>query len=191
MAKITERQKSNIIAKWDTGEYTKVELAKAYKTSESNIRKIVGKKEPKNAHIVEAGVMLETLKKCDKSANEIQAIDNAIQQRLKIEFDKDNLKVKIYETQTKAIDKIKALLEDGKYKKPIKMKNGDFDVIEHHEVDLTSTDYKNCIEAVDKASVTLGVNERFSQSQTQINNTNANQTNVEVKRVTIKKRSEA
>ena len=41
MAKITERQKSNIIAKWNTGEYTKVELAKYYKVSESAIRKVI------------------------------------------------------------------------------------------------------------------------------------------------------
>ncbi len=103
MAKISDRQKSNIIAKWDTGEYTKTSLAKLYKTSESNIRKIVGKEEPRNSHLVEAGVMLETLKKCENNANEIQAIDSAIKQRLKIDFDKDNLKVKIYETQVKAI----------------------------------------------------------------------------------------
>ena len=179
MAKITDRQKSNIIAKWDTGEYTKTELAKAYKTSESNIRKIVGKEEPRNAHIVEAGIMLETLKKCEKSANEIQAIDHAIQQRLKIEFDKDNLKLKIYETQTSAIDKIKELLEHGKYRKPIKIKNGEFDVVEQHDCDLTSTDYRNCIEAVDKASVTLGVNERFSNSQINVNTQNNLQQNIE------------
>ncbi len=172
MAKISDRQKSNIIAKWDTGEYTKTELAKQYKTSESNIRKIVGKEEPRNAHLVEASVMLENLKKCDKSANEIQAIDHAVQQRLKIDFDKDNLKLKIYETQVKAIDKINKLLEDGKYKKPIKIKNGDFDVIEQHDTDLTSNDYKNCIEAIDKASITLNVNDRHASSQVQVNNNN-------------------
>lgn len=174
MAKITDRQKSNIIAKWDTGEYTKTQLSKQYKTSESNIRKIVGKEEPRNAHLVEAGVMLETLKKCDKSANEIQAIDNAIEQRLKIEFDKDNLKVKIYETQVKAIDKINKLLEEGRYKKPIKVKNGDYEVIEQCEHDLTSSDYKNCVEAIDRASVTLGVNERHSSSsQVEVNQNNS------------------
>ncbi len=57
------------------------------------------------------------------------------------------------------------------------MKNGDFDVIEQHEHDLTSGDYKNCIEAIDKASVTLGVNERCSSSQVQVNNANNQQTN--------------
>jgi len=174
MAKITDRQKNNIIAKWDTGEYTKTQLSKIYKTSESNIRKIVGKEEPRNAHIVEASVMLETLKKCEKSANEIKAIDQAVQQRLKIEFDKDNLKLRIYETQCKAIDKISKLLDDGSYKRPIKLKNGDYDVIEQHDQELNGTELKNCVEAIDKASITLNVNPRHAQNQVQVNNNNDN-----------------
>jgi len=58
------------------------------------------------------------------------------------------------------------------------------------ETPLSPNDYKVLDEGIDKNAISLEHAPRFSQSQTQINNTNANQTNVEVKRVTIKKRSE-
>jgi transposase len=173
MAKLTDRQRTNIYNKYHTGEYNKSQLAKRYKVDEKVIRNIVGKEEPKNSHIVEAGVMLESLKKSELSPNEIQAVNHAIEQRLKIEFDKDNLKVKIYETQVKAIDKISKLLDDGKYKKPIKIKNGDFDVVEQHDQELSSSDFKNCVEAIDKASVTLNINERFGNSKVEVNQNNS------------------
>lgn len=49
MAKLTDRQKNNIIAKWNTGSYTKTQLAKFYKVDESTIRKVInGKTKIKN-----------------------------------------------------------------------------------------------------------------------------------------------
>ena len=45
-------------------------------------------------------------------------------------------------------------------------------------VKLSASDYKNAQEALDKASVTLGVNQRHSNSQVQINNSNALQNNI-------------
>lgn len=80
------------------------------------------------------------------------------------------------------------ILKDGYVEDKINVGDG---VQKFEKRKINTSDTLNIINGTDKASVTLGVNERFSQSQTQINNTNANQTNVEVKRVTIKKRSEA
>lgn len=164
MAKLTDRQRDNIQAKWDTGNYTKVDLAKSYKVTEKVIRNIVGKAEPKNAHIVEAGAMLESLKKEGKSPLEVRQIDHAIKERVKIVYDKEVLKENIFETQLKAVKKINDLLDAGSYQKPIKMKNGDHDVVEQHEHDLTTGDIKNCIEAVDKAGQTLEIVDRGGKS---------------------------
>lgn len=41
MAKLSDRQKNNIIAKFKTGTYTNIQLAKAYKVSEKTIRNII------------------------------------------------------------------------------------------------------------------------------------------------------
>lgn len=177
MAKITDRQKNNIIAKWNTGSYTKTQLAKTYKTSESNIRKIVGTEKPTNADVVEAQTNLENWKKCEKSAIEIKAINQAVKYELDSKEYKSKNVENVHNTANQVLMGISKLLEKGTYKKPIKVKNGDYDVIEHVEHDLTSGDFNNCANGVDKVSVTLGVNERFSSSQTHISNNNAQQTN--------------
>jgi uncharacterized LabA/DUF88 family protein len=41
MAKLSDRQKKNILAKWHTGEYSKTDLAKLYKVDESMVRKML------------------------------------------------------------------------------------------------------------------------------------------------------
>ena len=86
MAKLSQVQKNNIIAKWSTGQYTKVQIAKAYKVTEKVIRELVGKEPPSNADIVEAGVFFEKAKKSDKSTSEINAIEQAIKYRLELEY---------------------------------------------------------------------------------------------------------
>ncbi|WP_066222596.1 hypothetical protein [Aliarcobacter cryaerophilus] len=49
-------------------------------------------------------------------------------------------------------------------------------------VKLSASDYKNAQEALDKASITLGINQRHSNSQININNenTNAQQNNINI-----------
>ena len=55
------------------------------------------------------------------------------------------------------------------------------------EIDLQAIDYKAAMDTVDKASITLGVNERFS-SKVEVNNANVQE--IEEKRVTIIRRSD-
>jgi len=57
VAKLTDRQKNNILAKWNTGSYTKTQLAKTYKVSEKIIRNLVGNTKTKkgNIYIIQAG----------------------------------------------------------------------------------------------------------------------------------------
>jgi len=45
------------------------------------------------------------------------------------------------------------------------------------EIPLSISDYKDSVDLIDKASITLGVNQRHSSSQVNINNTNAIQNN--------------
>lgn len=46
--------------------------------------------------------------------------------------------------------------------------------------ELNTSDLKNLSDTIDKASITLGVNQRHANSQVQINNTNAQQNNKEL-----------
>ena len=132
MAKISDRQKRNILAKWHTGEYSKTDLAKMYKVDEKTIRNITDKQDPQNADIVEAQTSLEIFKKSSKSPIEISEINKSVQSRLKAITDSDNLKIDIYEAQCLAVQRVKELLTNNKKNVAMKLKNGDFDVIENN-----------------------------------------------------------
>lgn len=180
MAKLSDRQKVNLRAKWDTGQYTKKQLAKAYKISDVMVGKIVGKEAPKNADIVEASVIVEKAKKFDKSSAEVSAIDQAVKYRLEVEFSEDQNKIKIFDTTSKILDGVANLIAGGKAQKVVTEGMGDgMSRAEVKEYDLQPADYKNAMDTVDKASITLGVNKRHApKSEITNNNTNGQQTNI-------------
>ena len=53
--------------------------------------------------------------------------------------------------------------------------------------ELDSSDLKNLADTIDKASITLGVNQRHSNSQVNIQNTNATQNNIEINKEIVLK----
>jgi len=180
MAKLSDRQKNNIIAKWNTGEYTKIQLAKAYKVNEKTIRDIVGKKEPMNAHIVEASVLVEKAKNSDKSPSEIQAIEQAVKYRLEKEFNADSNKIKIYDVTKDIIDGVSKLIKGGKAQKVVRKGLGlGISSAVPIDYDLQVEHYAKAMDTIDKASVTLKVSERHAP-RTEINNNNAQQNNNEI-----------
>lgn len=163
MAKLTDRQRNNILAKWHTGQYTKTELAKAYKVTEKVIRVLVDNQEPKNSHIVEAGVLFESAKKSEKSPIEISAIDQAIKYRLEKEFNDDNNRLKVYDVTGDILDGIKNLIKGGKAQKVTTANVGEgmkeANVI---ETDLQASDYEKAMNTVDKAAIVLKVADRHA-----------------------------
>lgn len=177
MAKLSDRQKNNIIAKWNTGEYTKTQLAKTYKVSEKTIRDIVGKKEPTNTHIVEAQILLEKIKNSEKTPSEIAAIDQAVKHRLEKEFHIDNKRVKIYSITDKILEKVSEMLESGTKQIVAKVKEFDgkasSESLDTVSVDLDPSDLKSMQETVDKASITNNTNARHAP-KTEINNNQQN-----------------
>lgn len=180
MAKISDRQKSNILAKWKTGEYSKVQLAKTYRVTEGAIRKIVGNQEPTNKGIVEVQAELEILKKYDKSTIEIAEIDKAVKYRIGQMTEEDQKEIRVNKTAFALLDRIQQLAESGKKKTLTKVEHFDegkkiMTTMEEKEVDISPTDIKNMTDGVDKISLTTNVNQRHANSQVNINNTNAQQ----------------
>ena len=181
MAKLTERQKNNIVAKWKTGQYTLRDIANLYKVDHKTIHRIVEDVPKENADIIEAQTQLEILKKSTKTPQEIAEINKSVESRLKAINDSDSLRLKIYETQISAVDLIAKVLNKAKKQVPIKVKQYDSDgrvngeTVEIVELELESSDLKNLVDSVDKASQTIKVNERHAN--TTINNTNAQQNN--------------
>ena len=174
MAKLSDRQKTNIHAKWNTGQYTKTQLAKSYKVDEKVIRNIVGKEEPTNAHLVEASLMIEGAKKSLKSPTEVREIDNAIEYRLKKEYAEDNKRVKIYDTSFEILNTINGILKKGTIEEKISIGDG---VQQFEKRAINAQDAEKLANAVDKISVTTNVNDRHAKNSIELNNTNAIQEN--------------
>jgi DNA-binding XRE family transcriptional regulator len=82
MAKLTDRQRDNILAKWNTGQYSKSELARKYKVSEKTIRNIINGQPPKYKELVEVNTAIEMLKKSEISPSERQAIDIEVKKKV-------------------------------------------------------------------------------------------------------------
>ncbi len=177
MAKLTIRQKENIKALYDTGNYSKNGLAKKYKVDEKTVRRIVGKEPPKHKGLVDEALDIEVRKKTELKPSELRAVESVIKERLKVD-----------EISNLLLDKMKSHIVNGKAQKVVTESIGDGGscaaVVEYA---LQADDYKKLADAVDKVSVTTGVNERFSQSQVNIQNNNQNnQQNLETTGITVK-----
>jgi len=166
MAKITDRQKSNIIAKWKTGQYTKTSLAKLYKVDEKTIRNITDGIDTSNSDIVEASLIIEKAKKSDLSPNEIVEVNRAVEYRLKKEFSEDNKRVKVYDLAYKLVDVVEDILKTKKVKEKINVGIG---VQEFQERDLNTSDVKNISDTISQIGKTLSV---VDNKETVINNAN-------------------
>lgn len=172
MAKLSDRQKRNIIAKWHTGQYTKTAIAKSYKVTEKVVRDLVGKEKPRNADIVEASVIVEVAKKSDKTTSETTAINNAVSDIMQ----DDEKRNKIDTLSMEVLDAVSKLIKKGKGQKVVMEGMGDgVSRATIVESDLQANDLKQAQDTIDKASITLKVNERHApKSDTNV----VNQVNV-------------
>ena len=170
---LTTNKKNKIIAEWKAGLFTSYNaVATTYKIDPKTVKKILDGISQTNTDIVEAGAIYETAKKSIKNPNEIRAIEKAIKRDLSAE----ELKLDIYEAQSLAVQRVKELLTSNKKIVAMKLKNGEFDTVEKHEIELSPQDLQTCIDGIDKASITLKVNERHAPKQ-DIALTNAQQNN--------------
>ena len=157
--------KHNIVAKWKTGEYTKVQLAKAYKVDEKTIRKIVGTQQTTNAEIVEAGVLVEKAKMSAKSPLDKKEIDNAIKYRLEHEYNHDNNRIKVYDATSKVLDAVVSLLDKGKAQKILMQRHAESQVAVIVGHNLQAEHLEKAMNTIDKASLTIGVNHRHANAE--------------------------
>jgi len=158
---ISTRKKNLIIAEWKAGKYKSYyAIAKAHKINEKTAKKILVEIPHENSDIVEAGVVYESAKKSVKNPIEINAIENTVNERLKI-----------HDISNTILQGIEKLAKGGKAQKVMIESAGEAGssatVVEY---DLQAKDYKDLQDAVDKASLTLGVNQRFAQNQVNIQN---------------------
>lgn len=169
VAKITDETKKQAIADYLTGKFSQRDLVKKYNISLGTANKLTKDLAPENERYVEAEVTMiaarQTLPNEQMNAIMNAAKDEAYNRGLIFNATQKNL-VKITEMLNKNTKHEKVGVGDG--------------VQNFEPVELNANDYKALQDAIDKASLTLGVNPRTAQ--TLIQNTNAQQTKIQITR---------
>ena len=161
MAKLTDDVRSKIVADYHTDKYSQRALAKKHNVSIGTINKLTKEIIPNNEHLVNAQVLIY-------SAMNVLPTEqmNAIMNTAKDEA--YNMGLATNATQLNLI-RMSQLLSENKKLEKINIGDG---VQKFKEVGLGSADYKNIQEGIDKATVTLNINQRHANSQVQVNNQN-------------------
>lgn len=164
MARLTDHQKELILADYHTGKYSQRKLAEKHSVSIGTINKITKEEIPQNEHLVNAQISLTTAK-AYLTNEQMNAIMNTAKDEI---FNKGLIEnatqlniIKTTEYLSKGVKLDKVNIGGGEQK--------------HVEVGLAADDFKQCQDAIDKASLTLGVNQRSASAN--ITNTNAQQNN--------------
>lgn len=159
MAKITDETKEKILADFHTGKFSQRELAKKHNVSKTMIANLTSGLRPKNDHLVEAQISLlsakQSLSETEMTAIMTAAKDEAFNRGLIFNATQLNLQ-RITEHLNKNQKMEKVGVGDG--------------VQNFEPVELNANDYKAAQDAIDKASITLGINSRGTNN-TIINNT--------------------
>jgi len=170
MAKLTDSDKINLIADWKTGRFSHRSLVEKYNASKGTVGNLTKGIEPKNGQYVDAQITLLTAKSI-LSDEEMGAIIAVAQNEI---FERGLI---TNATQLNLV-RITQHLKDNKKLEKINIGNG---VQNLEEVELGSSDYKNIQDAIDKASLTLGVNQRHSSQQINVQTNTAIQNNTNIK----------
>ena len=154
-----------------SGKYSHRELAKKFNMSLGTVNKLTKDVEPINEHLVNAQMSILTARAILPN-EQMNAIMNTAQEEI---YNKNLI---TNATQLNLVRTMEYLSNNKKLEK-VSVGAGLQDLV---EVGLGSDDFKQCQDAIDKASITLGVNQRHSNSQININNENnqATQNNISI-----------
>ena len=176
MARLTDEQREKILSDFHIGK-SQNELAKKYSCSPATINKLCKGVIPKFKDKVNAVVSIKS-ELSQESEYQSECFDKEVNDQLR----RANL---VYGASEKILKLSADMAEKNKKQVVVKTKeyskqNGSSESLDMIEVELGTSDLKNLAEAVDKSSITLGVNQRHSNSQVVVNNQNNNQVNATI-----------
>ena len=165
MARLTDKDRENILAEFHVGK-SQYQLAKDFEISTATINKLCKGLTPKLKDKVKGQVAINTSLQ-HESERQVKAfeIEVSIQER------RSNL---VYGASEKLIKRTHDLIVSNRTVEKVNIGDG---IQSFQERELNTADLKNLADTVDKASITLGVNQRHASSQVTVNNTNAQQNN--------------
>lgn len=159
MAKINQETKKLIIADYLTGKFSQRELSKKFNISLGAINNLTKHLTPENERLVEAQISILTAQQT-LSSEQMNAVMNAAR-------DEAYNRGLIFNATQKNLNRVIDMLDKNTKLEKINVGEG---VQNFEPVELNANDYKALQDMIDKASLTLGVNQRGVT--TQINNAN-------------------
>lgn len=174
MAKLSDTEEQNLISDWKTGRYSQRDLAEKYNCSKGKVSQLTqGIEKAQNGHLVDCQISILSAKSYLSDA-EMTAIMTTAQNEI---FNKGLI------TNASQLNLVRATQYLAGNKKLEKINVGD-GIQQFEEVGLGADDFKQCQDAIDKASITLGVNQRHAPKQ-DISLTNAQQNNFTTAELTL------
>lgn len=150
MARLTDKKREDILNEFHLGA-SQYQLAKDFEVSTATINKLVKGLEPKLKEKVKEKVAIESALSLE-SESQVKAFDTKVNELVR----KQGL---VYNASELLLKRSAALLEKNLTVEKINVGDGmqSFD-----QRELNTSDLNNLSHAIDKASITLGVNSRFS-----------------------------
>ncbi|MGB5793099.1 hypothetical protein [Poseidonibacter sp.] len=164
MARLTDTKREDIKNALMLGD-SQYKVSQQFEVSSATVNKIF-----KSIPIEELdklkGIVKEEVAIKSKLSGESERLVKAFDTKVNDELRRANL---VFGGVEKAVQKMNEIINDGYVEDKINVGDG-MQKFENRK--LNTTDIKNAIDGYDKASVTLGVNERFSNSQINVNTQN-------------------
>ena len=173
MARLTDKQRDMIISDFNIG-VSQNQLALKYECSPATINKLCKGLEPKYKDKVNTVVSIKS-ELSKESEYQSECFDKEVNDKLRREGLVFNATEKLLKKASQMIDK--NLVVD-------KINVGD-GVQNFEPRELNTSDFKNLIDTIDKASITLGINPRHANTNIKVDNNNLQQTNLSVEDISL------
>ncbi len=160
MARLTDDQRAQIVAEFNIGK-SQNQLAIKYECSPATINKLCKGLTPKYKDKVNTVVSIKS-DLASESEYQSECFENEVNALVRQKGIITNL------TELN-LSRLQAHLETNKKSEKINVGDG---VQNFEDVELGTSDYKNAQDTIDKASITLGVNQRHANSQINVNTQN-------------------
>lgn len=157
MARLKQETKDKILAEFHIGK-SQNWLATKYECSPATVNKICKGVIPKYKEKVNTVATIKT-ELNSESEYQSECFDKEVNDLLR----RKNL---VYGASEKLLQRTQQMIEDNKTFEKVNIGDG---VQQFEPRELNSSDYKNLADTIDRSSITLGVNDRFSQSSVQVN----------------------
>lgn len=167
MARLTDKQRDMIISDFNIG-VSQNQLALKYECSPATINKLCKGLEPKYKDKVNTIVAIKS-ELSKESEYQSECFEKEVNDKLR----REGL---VFNATEKLLKKASQMIDKNSVVDKINVGDG---VQNFEPRELNTSDLKNLSETIDKASITLGINQRHSNQNINVTNTNAMQNNID------------